>query len=54
VLGVVILIVGRHVVKWCDSYSMAVVTRLNVIVDVEYDVVVCWYVGDIGVVGLQP
>ena len=41
-------------VKWHDSYLMAVVARLNVVVDVEDDVVVCWYVGDIGVVALQP
>jgi len=42
------------VVKWRDLYLMAVVTRLNVVVDVEYGVDVCWYVGYIGVVGLQP
>ncbi len=53
-LGVVILIIGRHVVKWHDLYSMAVVARLNVFVDVDDNVVICWYVGDIWVVGLQP
>ena len=41
-------------VKWRDSYLMEVLARLNVVVDVDDDVVICWYVGDIGVVGLQP
>jgi len=50
VLGVVIVV--RHVVKWRDLYSMAVVARLYVFVDVDDDV--CWYVGDIWVVCLQP
>jgi len=35
-------------------HSMAVAARLNVFVDVDDDIVICWYVGDIGVVGLQP
>jgi len=42
------------VVKWRDLYSMAVVARLNVVFDVDDDIIVCWYVGDIEVVGLQP
>jgi len=54
VLGVVILIIGRHVVKWHDLYLMAVAAMLNVFVDFDDVVVICWYVVDIWVVGLQP